>query len=152
MDSAYQENINQWRNQTNSNLLSENSWLDLVCLHWLEQGETTFGKSIENDLPFPTSEVPDFIGKFIVEGKSVRAEIFEDIPVTLDGNPTTGIAALKADITGEPTELKVGTLLMIQIERGELIGIRAWDSQSQARKSFTGRKWFEIQDDYKVKA
>ena len=59
----YISEINQWHNKRIERLKQENGWLNLVGLHWLKQGENSFGSANNNDIQFP-DKAPEFIFDF----------------------------------------------------------------------------------------
>jgi hypothetical protein len=59
---------------------------------------------------------------------------------------------LRPDSTGSPDVLEMGALSLTVIERGGRLGIRLKDRNSPVRKAFTGLRWFEIDEDYRVEA
>ena len=59
---------------------------------------------------------------------------------------------MRPDTSGSPDVLEMGTLTMNVIKRGDRFGIRLKDKNSPVRKGFTGLRWFDIQEDYRVEA
>jgi len=151
-ESDYIQTITQWREEMQTNLLRENGWLDLVGLHWLEKPLQSFGCHASNDIALPEGSGPENIGTIIQEGELFFADLLPDAGAKVDGEPATGKIHLEADVTGEPSTLEAGNLTLMLIQRGDRHAIRVWDSSSPARKSFTGREWYPIQEDYRVTA
>ena len=52
-------------------LAAPDSWLALIGLHWLEQGETTVGSAADNDIVLPEPAAPR-VGTLLAEGNAVR--------------------------------------------------------------------------------
>lgn len=147
----YQNELQTWRETIETNLRKENSWLALAGLFWLSEGRNTFGAGEENDLVFPDSGIPAQIGAFIVDGDDVRLETFGDTLVDVDGVPSKE-ALLRPDVSGSPTRLKLGSLSFILIQREDGFGIRLWDANNPKRESFPGRRWYPIDERFRIQA
>jgi len=132
-----------------ANLRKENSWLALAGLYWLEQGENSFGTAPGNSIVFPSDYGPDSIGTFLVEGHEVILQVHEGLRVKVDGKLTSQ-AVLAPDTSGSPSEVTLGSLTFILIQREDSLAIRLWDNSRKQRKSFPGRQWFPIQDCYRI--
>ena len=57
------EDIEAWRAKRMAELHQPDSWLSLVGLFWLEEGENRFGSDPGNDVVFP-EKAPPHIGSF----------------------------------------------------------------------------------------
>ena len=145
----YQKEIQEWRHTLDTNLRKENSWLALAGLFWLDEGNNTFGASDENDLVFPDAGIQAQIGIFIVDGDAVTLNVTADTPVDVDGVPAKE-ALLRPDLSGAPTQLKLGSLTFILIQREDGFGIRLWDAKNPKRESFPGRQWFPIDEKFRI--
>ena len=148
----YQKELLKWQKTLDADLRRENGWLALAGLFWLEEGRNTFGASEENDIVFPADAgIPAQIGAFIVDGEDVKLEVTADTPVDVDGVPAKE-ASLRPDVSGAPTQLKLGALTFILIQREDGIGIRLWDNNSPQRESFYGRQWYPIDENFRIEA
>jgi hypothetical protein len=58
---TYESEILEWRKQMDDDLRSDNGWLTLAGLHWLNEGENTLGSSDASDIPLP-SAAPEHLG------------------------------------------------------------------------------------------
>ncbi len=65
--------------------------------------------------------------------------------------PEAGVA-LHPDDSGSPDYLSFGRLTMLVIRRGDLLGVRLWDTEAAARRSFKGLSWYPIQSPQRVTA
>lgn len=121
----------KWRETRRTRLTSEDGWLSLVGLEWLNEGL--------NEITLPAH--PPVKKKFnLNKGK-----------VTMDG------AALRDDFDPQgPTVTKIGSLSFQVIKRadknGERYGVRMKDPASQARKDFKGLQYFDSNPAYRVDA
>jgi uncharacterized protein (DUF1684 family) len=59
---------------------------------------------------------------------------------------------MRPDTSAAADILEMGALSLSVIERGGRYGIRLKDRENPARKSFTGLKWFEVKEEYRVEA
>jgi uncharacterized protein (DUF1684 family) len=71
--------------------------------------------------------------------------------VSVDGKPVTS-QALRSDADGDQTLLTLGSLSFYVIQRGDRVGVRVKDSQSEARKDFHGIESFPIDPKWRVEA
>lgn len=149
---SWQKELIEWQKMLDTNLRKENSWLALAGLFWLEKGLNTFGSDEENDIVFPADAgIPAQIGVFIVDGDGVKLEITADTLVDVDGVPSKA-ALLRPDVSGAPTQLKLGALTFILIQREDGFGIRLWDNNRPERETFVGRQWYPVEDKFRVAA
>lgn len=151
VDSAYLQEIEAWRKDRNEGLKQEDGWFALVGLFWLEPGENRFGSGPENRVLLPEGKAPAVAGTLIREGDAVKVRVAPGVTVTSDGKPVTE-AVLTADAQGKPTVLELGSLSFFVIRRGDKVGVRVKDSQSQALAAFHGLDFYPIQPDWKVNA
>ncbi len=149
-DEAYVQEIQNWHQKRLAALTRPDGWLTLVGLHWLDEGENTFGSDSANKIVFPP-QAPLFIGSFFLQDGKVTVKIRPGIAVTANDAPVQEMA-LRNDTEGNPTILKYGTLQWYIIKRGERLGVRIKDSESPVRKNFRGIELFPIDKKWRVKA
>ncbi len=145
----YQKEILDWQKTLDTNLRKENSWLALAGLFWLDEGVNTFGADNKNDIVFPDSDIPPQIGAFIVDGDAVTLKVTANTPVDVDGVPAKE-ALLRPDVSGAPTQLKLGALSFILIQREDGFGIRLWDNSRPERDTFPGRQWYPVDEKFRL--
>jgi uncharacterized protein (DUF1684 family) len=150
-DSDYIKEITEWHEQRITRLKQPDGWLSLVGLFWLQEGENTFGADASNDIRFPKYKADDFMGSFFRDGKQVSIKINDDVEVTSAGEPVYEME-LQADVSGEPTLLEHNSLRWYIIIRGERVGVRLKDVQSETVKNFAGIPTFPIDEKWKIKA
>jgi len=146
----YIAEIEQWHNKRIERLNGENGWLTLVGLHWLEEGENTFGSDKSNSIVFPEI-APNTIGTITLNDTVVFLKINEGVNVIKDGKPVKQIT-LENDLTGNPTVLDVGSLRWYIIKRDERYGIRLRDINAPLRNEFDGIERFPVNEDWKITA
>jgi len=151
-DPAYVQKIESLRKERVEDLKKEDSWLTLVGLFWLDEGENGFGSDAgTNKVILPEGKAPAVAGVLIREGKNVRARVAPGAGVTSGGKPVTELA-LTRNAEGEPTILELGTLSFFVIERGDLVGVRVRDKASPVRTSFHGLDFYPIRPEWRIDA
>jgi uncharacterized protein (DUF1684 family) len=150
-DSAYVAEVEQWRAQRMAGLREPDGWLSLVGLHWLEEGFATVGSDPASDLLLPAGKAAERLGTLHRAGRRVRFEAAPDAVVTLEGEPV-GAAEMASDISGEQTTLAHGSLIFYVIERGERVGIRVKDLESERLRDFTGVDHYPVDAAWRLTA
>lgn len=151
-DRAYRDDLQKWRDGYTASLKQENGWVALAGLYWLKEGANQFGTASNNSFVLPPGSAPDSAGSFIFHQGSTQLTVSPGAPVFLNGKPVASPAPVNPDSSGEPDRITLGHLSMIVIHRGARYGIRLWDSQSPARLTFAGTRWFPIKESYRVTA
>ncbi|MGA8492685.1 MAG: DUF1684 domain-containing protein [Terriglobales bacterium] len=146
-DAAYLQSYDQWKAELVSDL--KENWLPLAGLFWLKPGEDSFGTDKGNAIIFPKG--PAHAGIFQLQGKDVTVKFSPDAHATVGGKPVTE-AKLQPDISGNPTVVELGGLRMKVIVRGQRIGIRLKDLDSEEVKNYRGPIFFPIDLSYRVTA
>src|SRR3982750_970126 len=132
---GYRAEIAEWRKGREARLKGEGGWLSLAGLFWLHDGVNRFGKDQANDIVLPDG--PAHAGTFTLHGGTVN--------VTLDGK-TRPIAPDSDDAA------QVGRLKLYVIKRGDKMGIRLKDPESEYRRNFHGIESFPVSEAYRVTA
>jgi len=146
----YIAEIDQWHQKRIERLKDENSWLTLVGLYWIKEGENTFGSDRNNDIVFPQN-APQRIGKVILKDSVITLEVDAGVNVTVEGKSIKEIK-LAHDLTGNPTILNLGSLRWYIIKRGDRYGIRLRDINVPLRNEFNGIERFPVNEDWKITA
>lgn len=146
-DPAYVESFEEWK-ATEMADLKEN-WLPLAGLFWLKPGGNTFGSDNSNAIVFPKG--PAHAGEFHLDGKQVTLKLFSDVAAVIEGKRVT-TAKLEPDTSTHPTRVEMGTLFFHVIVRGERVGIRVKDTDSQNIHNFKGMQFFPLDLNYRVTA
>jgi uncharacterized protein (DUF1684 family) len=142
-DSAYQQQIAQWRVEREAKLKADDGWLTVVGLHWLHEGVNTVGSDANSDAPLPSS-LPARVGTIALSKSKVHFQPAGGVPLKeMD---------LKTDVTPEYDRLALGRVKFFVIERENRFGVRVKDNDSEARKKFTGLRWFAVDPSWKIKA
>jgi hypothetical protein len=148
----YVRKIEAWQKEREDDLKKEDSWLTLVGLFWLDEGENLFGSDAgKNKVIFPEGKGPAVAGTLIREGKKVRARVAPGAGVTAAGKPVTELE-LASDASDEPTVLELGTLSFFVVERGDRVGVRVKDKASPVRTAFKGLDFYPIRPEWRIDA
>ena len=146
-DAAYQQSYEQWKAATIDDL--RQNWLPLVGLFWLMPGENTFGTDPANRIVFPKG--PAHAGVFFLQAGDVTVRLSDETHATIEGKSVTS-AALQPDNPGKPTVVEMGSLRFHVIRRGQRLGIRLKDLDSDAIRRFPGMTLFPVDLSYRVTA
>jgi uncharacterized protein (DUF1684 family) len=148
-DTAYEQEIREWKKSRVEGLKSENGWLNLVGLLWLEEGENTFGGSPDNDIIFPKEKSDASLGKIILKDGKVTLAANKDAAIFHDATPVTNLEIFPSK---EPIVLSHKSLRWFVIQRGDKYALRVRDLESQQVKHFKNIASYPIQMRWKVKA
>src|ERR1700686_2089246 len=146
-DAAYVQSFEKWKAELVDDL--KQNWLSLAGLFWLKPGENTFGTDAGNAVVFPKG--PAHAGVFDLQGTDVTVKFSPDAHATIDGKPVT-TAKLQPDTSGKATVVELGTLRVKAIVRGQRIGIRLKDVDSDGAKNYRGPVFFPLDLSYRVAA
>jgi len=146
----YSADIEKFRQQREAKLTSDTGWLTIAGLHFLTQTETTVGSDAANDVVLP-SGTPSRVGSFVMtKNGQVSVKLAPGVSVSLlDGKPFTG-GPLKSDGEGSPDRLVLGDVQIWVHQSGERPAIRVRDKNNPLRKTFTGMKWYPVDEAYRV--
>jgi uncharacterized protein (DUF1684 family) len=150
-DSAYKVQVEQWHQNRVKSLKSETGWLNIVGLHWLKEGNNTFGSGKENSIIFPTGKATKQIGTLTLKDGIVILNVLPDVKVEADHKLfTSGIVFdEKQNIA---LVLAHKNLKWFIIKRGDKYAIRLRDFESEALKNFTHIDRFPVDSKWKVVA
>jgi uncharacterized protein (DUF1684 family) len=147
VDPAYQQSFDKWKSELVEGLKQE--WLPLAGLYWLKPGENSFGTDPKNAIVVPKG--PAQAGSFTLQRRSVTARFPAATHAIIAGKPVTE-CDLRPDTSGNPTTVEIGSLRLHVIVRGERIGIRLKDLESDAVRQYRGPQFFPLDLSYRVTA
>lgn len=145
IDPAYLQSYNKWKAEMIDDL--KQNWLPLAGLFWLKPGENSFGTDSSNAVVFPKG--PAHAGVFTLRGTEVSVKFSPDAQARIGGKPTTE-AVFQPDISGKQTNVRMGSLMFHVIVRGQRVGIRLKDLESDAVEKYRGPTLFPIDLSYRV--
>jgi len=146
-DPAYRQSFDKWKTDLINDL--KTNWLSLAGLFWLKPGENSFGTDSANTVVFPKG--PAHAGVFELQGTDVTVKFSPDAHAMIDGKPVTTIK-LQPDVSGKPTVVELGSLRMHVIVRGQRVGIRLKDLNSDAATNYSGPVFFPLDLSYRLTA
>jgi uncharacterized protein (DUF1684 family) len=149
-DPGYIKSIRQWHEKRIARLKTENGWLNLVGLYWLNEGKNTFGSAGDDDIVFPEG-TPPYIGTFILNDSTVSVEINPDVRVTVNSQPVTDMQ-LKDDLSDSTTVLSLNSYRWFIINRNGRYGVRLRDLNAPLVKEFKGIDTYPVDEDWRVTA
>lgn len=136
---AHRQEVEQWQTNRVTRLKAEDSWLSLVGLFWLEEGQ--------NVVTLPSSQTL----RLVRRGDVVMLE--PDATMTVEGKPLSAPTALRADADPNgPTLVQMGSIRFNVIKRGDRYGLRVKDANAPTRTHFAGLEYFPIDPKYRVEA
>ncbi|MFC6191066.1 DUF1684 domain-containing protein [Dyadobacter subterraneus] len=148
-DSDYENKIKEWRKERIIELKSEQGYLNLAGLFWLDEGRNTFGSDAANKFIFPSDRSPANLGEFILENGKVTLIAKPDAEIYANDQLVTKLTIFPSD---QEIVLKHKTLRWFVIKRGEKYAIRLKDLDSPYLKEFKGIESFPIAEQWKIKA
>jgi uncharacterized protein (DUF1684 family) len=143
--------VEEWRAQRVADLTSDQGWLTLAGLFWLEEGANTFGRGAANRLVLDHPALPDFAGSFLVASGHVEFTARAGSGITQDGVPISKLD-LVSDAHASPTVLASGPLRFFVIERAGRLGVRVRDLNSPRRRNFRAIDYFPVSRDWVLEA
>lgn len=150
-DPAHRAEIEKWRARRIERLTSDDGWLAVVGLFWLEPGENRVGSGAVNRVLLPAGKAPHTLGKIRYSDGRAWLEVARGVRVTHEGKPVQSID-LESDEKGEPTLVRHETLSLHLIKRGDRLGVRVRDSESDARRAFRGIPSYPVSTAWRVPA
>lgn len=146
----YHAEVENFRKAREAKLTSDTGWLTIAGLHFLTQPETTIGSDAANDVVLPHG-TPSRVGTFaLAKNGQVSVRLEPGVVVSLlDGKPFSG-GPVKSDGVGPPDRLVFGDVQVWVHQSGERPAIRIRDKSNPLRKSFTGMKWYPVNEAYRV--
>jgi len=149
--SSYKAEIEKWRQERAANLQKDDGWLTVAGLFWLKSGENRVGTAANNEIVLPPQSAPTRVGSFLFRGGKTIFTAEGGVEVTSGGKPVRTLE-MKPDVPGPEDIIKIGALSMFVIKRGDRYGIRLRDTNSSFRKQFSGLHWFDVDEDWRIRA
>jgi len=149
-DQGYTREISQWRTEREEALKTDDGWLTLVGLFWLQEGANCAGADPTCRVALAAGSAPAKIGEFVYTAGTVTFKPAPRVDVRINGK-AAGVQVLNIQ-PGRYDKVSVGTVTMFVIKRGQRYGVRVRDTNSQARRDFRGVQWFPIKQVYRITA
>lgn len=149
---AHKTEIQKWQSDRLASLSKEDGWLTLAGLFWLNEGENKFGTDPKGAVILPKDKAPAVAGSLFLEKGHVRLAARPGVEITADNKPVTALDLRDDNDDNGPTILKLGSLLLNIVKRGDRIGVRVKDTQSETRRQFKGLEYFPIDPRWRIEA
>lgn len=149
---AHKAAIQKWQNDRLASLTKEDGWLTLVGLFWLNEGENKLGSDPKNAVVLPKDKAPAIAGSLMLDKGRVRLAALPKAGITVDGKGVTTLDLKDDNDDAGPTMMKLGSLLINVIKRGERIGVRVKDTESRTRREFKGLEYYPIDPKWRIEA
>ena len=152
-------------------LEAPDSWLSLIGLHWLPEGETTLGASPDNDIVLPEGKAAPVVGRVVRSDDEVRFVAEPGVTVTEGVDSTlslpAGTGAIPPDVSGDPVieegvlgsagpgksvVHRHGPLNWILVSRGDERALRVRDNESPVYDDFHGIDRYPTSTEWRVTA
>ena len=150
---SHQADIEAWQKDRDQRLRKDDSWLTLVGLNWLNEGENLVGSDRAGKVVLP-AKAPAKVGTLTLGKGTVTLTPAAKSGLLIGGKPLAGPTVLQNDTWQDgPTIVKLGSVQFYVIKRqGDRYGVRIKDSESAARVKFTGLEYFSIDPKWRVEA
>jgi uncharacterized protein (DUF1684 family) len=150
IEQDYATQVHDWQHKMESTIRAEDGWLTVVGLEWLQDGDNTIGSSADNDVTLPNERVPAQLGIIHLKDGQATLRVTTDDLVLVDG-VAAKTAVLNSDASQEPlTLVQSHSVTFFVIKRGDQYAVRIRDTESEARRTFSGRSWFPVDEAYRV--
>jgi hypothetical protein len=150
VNEQYEQTINKWRQEMDTNLRRENGWLALAGLFWLRKGTNIIGSDSHSDILLP-ERAPRRLGTLEFDGNNVTLNVEDAMIVEVNGVATRS-ALLDADQEDMPSFITFNDMRMVVVRRSKGVGIRLWDNTRQERRSFPRRQWYPVREEFHLPA
>lgn len=148
---TYKSEIIEWRNDYETKLRSENSWLSLAGLFWLKEGINTIGGGSNYDIQLTENFKNGKFGEILFQNGTAILKVENGIEALKDGQKFSE-AALISDEKGKPSTIEIGSQSFYLIKRENKYGIRLKDKSNKPLLDFKGLHWFPVSQKYKIVA
>jgi uncharacterized protein (DUF1684 family) len=148
--STYETELAAWRKEIEAPLRRD--WVSLVGRFELQPGLHRVGASPYSEVRLPEGSAPDYVGVLEFTTDKIRLAPAPGVAIAVNGAPLEGAVTLRtdADTKQAPDIVTVGSITFFIIERGPRTIVRVRDANSPALAAFAGRRWFAVDETYRV--
>ena len=143
----YTAEIEAWRADREARLKADDGWLTVAGLFFLNEGTQTFGSFPLNDIVLRTG--PATAGSFTLRRGEVTVQAAEGTTLSVDGRDVTEARLWPYEGRDRPT-IALGPLSLFGHYSGDRLAIRMRDQDSTIRRDFTGRRWYAVDETFRV--
>ena len=145
-EGEFEEAETQWRKEREASMTADTSWMNLVGLHWLDEGATRFGSDPANDMVLPVHSTVAQAGTLYLEKGVVRYEMARGQRAQ-KGEEVASKGTLASNET-----LVHNHLRLVLLERGDRLAIRIRNVRAKRVKDFKQLEFYDIDPAYAVAA
>ncbi len=149
-EKEYINSVKEWKTKRLIRLKSDEGWLNLVGLHWIEKGINEFGSHKENKIIFPEN-APGFIGAIIKFKGNLSISINDSIEVFVNDSLISEYDII-TDENNNPAVFTMGRYNWHIIKRSGKFAIRLRDLKSPLIEKTTEIPAYPIDPKWKIEA
>lgn len=154
VDPSHKMEIEAWRAKVEKSLRSDNGWLTLAGRHELSRGANTVGSGKDNQIVLAPGLAPEHLGTIVIGEDKVTLKLAPGVEMFNARSDPIGFSerTLKTDLDRRDWVYR-GRLSFHVIKRdeGKYI-LRVSDLESDVRKNFAGRIWYDVNPALRVDA
>ena len=141
-----------WQAARQAELAAPDSWLGLIGLIWLAEGENTVGNSADCTVALPAG--PSRLGSLWVDGGEIAWQAAPGAAVAVArGGALHGERwQLNSDRIGAPSEIVCGSLVLIVIERDGRLAVRLRDRNWSAGQPLPSLEYYPYDPAWRIAA
>ncbi|MDP2136353.1 MAG: DUF1684 domain-containing protein [Candidatus Didemnitutus sp.] len=150
----FTESLETWRAERVTRLTAPDGWLSLIGLHWLQPGENTVGSAEDASIRLGTG--PAYLGT--VELTTAGEVLFTAAPGAMASVARGTLRNAKTETfelnykEGRPSVVSAHSLSFFVIQRGDKLGLRVRDAESDRRRNFVGIDYFKADPSWRIEA
>jgi uncharacterized protein (DUF1684 family) len=149
-DPEYVASIEKWREEREAALKTDDGYLTVAGLFFLQEGVSRFGSDPKNDIVLPSG--PAEAGTFEHRDGATTVTLAEGSTASINDKPIRRLTLKSDSAEGGPDRVVVGDLTLVVHASGRRQAIRVRDKNSKIRREFKGCRWFPIDPSYRVEA
>lgn len=150
-DEGYKQQITNWKAARLKELKSENGWLNLAGLYWLNEGKQAFGSGEADAIRFPIPSFPSAVGYYERKGDVVTQFIKKKLAIKINGSEQQQAIVFHPDSATQPV-ISFASYRWNLIKREDKIGIRFRNLKHPAIAALKEIPCFSIDTNFRVKA
>jgi len=147
---TYQQEIASWKKERLAELKSENGWLNLAGLFWLEEGKQSFGGAATDAIRLPIPSFPAAVGYYERKGNTVIQQVEKMIDLKVNGTIQKTAMVFHPDSV-QPV-MSFASFRWTMIKREDKIGIRFRNLKHPAIDQLKTIPCFAIDTSFRVTA
>ena len=151
LETDYGAEIEQWRQNAENSLRADNGWLTLAGRYVMKPGINRIGTASDNDIVLPPGLAPEKLGAINLKNGKATLILAADVTMTAAGKPFSGKRVMKTQ-SDKRDWVALGRMAMHVIKNDNKFILRLADNESEVRKNFTARQWYEVNEALRVTA